>query len=301
MGDFSLENKNKDEGNFAQLDYLLRYSIVSYAYSATLWVEMQNPKARKTPSKGLLALAPSYEGKNKTEERNNDWKILRENLSQLQGAEAEVKALQKRFKGSFLFGEQAGEKQFRELSAHYSILHLAMHGVVNSHNTAYSDLFFTDSSDSLHDDILFAYEIPSLTLSAELVVLSACETGFGKYQNGEGVMSLGRGFMYAGVPALVMTLWEVNDLSAERLMGSFYAYLAEGWPKDKALQQAKLDFIDKSDAIAAHPYFWSNFILLGNANPIEFLPQKSSLLPWVLGTGLLLLLLLGLWWKSKQK
>jgi hypothetical protein len=101
------------------------------------------------------------------------------------------------------------------------------------------------------------------------VVLSACEAGTGKYQRGEGVMSIGRGFMYAGVPSVVMTLWKLNDQSAAELIGNFYKNLAKGMQKDKALQQAKIQYLEASNNNTAHPALWACLMQLGDYSPVK--------------------------------
>lgn len=277
------ELPNEQGADFRKPDYLIKHAKVAYAYSATLWLENISQKKATKPKFAVLAIAPEYQNKkNKSMRGDRDWKKIRENLGNLDGAAAEVQWLQKNYTGLFLFGKDASETAFRKEAPDYAILHLAMHGVVNKDNSSYSGLFFTETNEEAQDDILFAYEIPALSLAAELVVLSACQTGFGKYQNGEGVVSLGRSFMYAGSPALLMTLWEVNDQTARYLMQQFYVHLEKGETKDEALQNAKIDYLNNSDGSAAHPYFWSNFVLLGDAKPIQYLkPASSGIWGWV--------------------
>ena len=94
---------------------------------------------------------------------------------------------------------------------------------------------------------MYAHEIYQLDLNADLVVLSACETGYGKFNQGEGVMSLARSFMYAGTPSLVVSLWQVNDQSTAIIMQLFYEKLEKGMPKDIALRQAKLEYLKNAE------------------------------------------------------
>jgi len=152
-----------------------------------------------------------------------------------------------------------------------------------------SSLAFTENQDSLEDNFLQAYETSRMKLNANLVVLSACETGYGKFEQGEGIISLARSFMYAGVPSLVVSLWQVNDASTAAIMTSFYQNLADGMDKSVALQQAKFTYIKSASGIMAHPAFWSPFIQLGNSSPIN-LATKKSWLPWGIGGGVLILI-----------
>jgi CHAT domain-containing protein len=130
-----------------------------------------------------------------------------------------------------------------------------------------------------------------MELNADLVVLSACETGYGRFETGNGIASLARAFMYAGVPALVVSLWQVNDQSTSIIMQNFYKHLANGKTKSAALRQAKLDYIKLVDnPIAAHPAFWSPFILIGDESPVQ-LQRKGAgnWLWWAVGGGALAL------------
>ena len=108
--------------------------------------------------------------------------------------------------------------------------------------------------------MLSAYEIFNLKLRADLVVLSACETGLGKEVKGEGLMSLTRAFMYAGTPSVVVSLWNVNDESAADLMIRFYRNLKTArMSKAEALRQAQLETINDN----GFPFFWAPFVLVG--------------------------------------
>ena len=100
-----------------------------------------------------------------------------------------------------------------------------------------------------------------MKLQADLVVLSACETGLGKEVKGEGLMSLMRAFMYAGASSVVISLWNVNDESASDLMIRFYRNLKTGMSKGEALRQAQLETINDN----GFPFFWAPFILVGKS------------------------------------
>jgi hypothetical protein len=99
-------------------------------------------------------------------------------------------------------------------------------------------------------------------------VLSACNTGTGKLERGEGIISLARGFFYSGIPSVVMTLWEIEDHSSADLITLFYENLKKGMTKDVAMQQAKLDYLQGSDQLHSHPYFWAGFVVIGKTEPL---------------------------------
>jgi CHAT domain-containing protein len=122
-------------------------------------------------------------------------------------------------------------------------------------------------------------KIYNLKLNAEMAVLSACNSGTGKMQKGEGMMSLARGFIYAGCPSIVMTLWQVTDKSSSELMTSFYRYLKKGKSKQEAMRLAKIDYLEQADDLTSNPYFWSGFVVLGDSHPIY---KKSGFTYWMI-------------------
>jgi CHAT domain-containing protein/tetratricopeptide (TPR) repeat protein len=290
----SLSNKQKTS-DFTSLDYLIKDYIINYQYSTSLMLYF-HPQLSNNGK--VLAMAASYDLSDE-EIKNISLKDtragnLRSSLNPIPGTKKEVETLQKSFHGKFLVDKEANETAFKSLaqSHDFSIIHMAMHGIVNKRNPEYSCMALTkEPKDSLVDDLLYAYEINLLDLQANLVVLSACETGYGKYERGEGVMSIGRGFMYAGVPSLVMTLWPLSDGSGPFLIEKLYQGLADGLHKDQALRQAKLAWLQSTGKKTAHPFFWASFITLGDNSPIYVAEQSFFKDNWmyfligVLGLG----------------
>jgi CHAT domain-containing protein len=144
-----------------------------------------------------------------------------------------------------------------ERQPHYSGLILSLPQALRNQPSAISYQL------SAEDGLLQVYEIFNLKLNAELVVLSACRTGLGKEVKGEGLIGLTRAFMYAGAPSMVASLWQVADRSTADLMVTFYQQLNQDRDKADALRQAKLKVIEAGRY--AHPYYWSPFILVGEA------------------------------------
>ncbi|MBQ0740050.1 CHAT domain-containing protein, partial [Aquimarina celericrescens] len=125
-------------------------------------------------------------------------------------------------------------KNFKKKANAYSILHLALHGEVDNERPENSKLYFTKSTDTMEDNMLYSHELFALDIPAELTVLSACNTGAGKIARGEGIMSLGTAFQYAGTKSLVLTSWEVSDQTTPEIMQYFYTNLKSGMNKAKA-------------------------------------------------------------------
>lgn len=268
---------------YTSLAYLLNDFSIQYNYSASLFKESQTNSEARINNGKLLAMAAEYGGDSIPTNRAAHLKRLRKALNPIPATLAEVENLEKAaFLGDFHLGKEANEALFKTKANEYSIIHLAMHGLLDKKNPILSSLAFTENGDSLNDNFLQAYEISNMELNADLVVLSACETGYGKFQQGEGVISLARSFMYAGVPALVVSLWAVNDASTSQLMQNFYTNLGTGMDKSEALRQAKLVYLKNAKGIAAHPAFWSPFVLLGDASPVA-LKTKGGWFWWMIG------------------
>jgi len=146
----------------------------------------------------------------------------------------------------------------------YRVIHFATHGLLNSEHPELSGLVLSlvDATGKPQDGFLRLHEIYNLKLNADLVVLSACQTGLGKQIKGEGLVGLTRGFMYAGTPRIVASLWQVNDLATAELMKHFYRGLfKEGLRPAAALRAAQLEMMKQKRW--ASPYFWGAFILQG--------------------------------------
>jgi CHAT domain-containing protein len=165
--------------------------------------------------------------------------------------------------------EMANENWFKKNAQNYNILHLAMHALIDDEDPLRSKLLFSQTNDSTEDGFLNAYELYNMKINADLVVLSACNTGYGKLVKGEGVMSLSRAFMYAGCPSIVMSLWKAEDKSTASIMVNFFRHIKQGEFKDEALRNSKLNFIQNADPLTAHPFFWANFVVVGDNSPID--------------------------------
>ena len=128
-----------------------------------------------------------------------------------------------------------------------------------------------------------------MNLNCDLVTLSACNTGSGKYFEGEGIFSLGRAFLMAGSKSVLTSLWEVSDQSTSVIMASFYRYLKKGNNKPEALRRAKLAYLKNADALTAHPYYWAGFVYMGTPDAVY---RSNKLYYWLVGGFLFLILLI---------
>jgi CHAT domain-containing protein/tetratricopeptide (TPR) repeat protein len=248
---------------YKNLPYLINLSDISYAGSASLLYE-KNISFKKATG-DLLAFAPGYKtgiaGTSGIDATRGGKVFL-----PLKNAVEEVQKIKNIMGGDAYIGNTATLRNFMENSAKYDVLHLAMHTLIDDQNPMYSELVFDAGKND--NGLLHTYDLYDMQIKARLIVLSACETGFGKIAKGEGMLCLARGFLYAGCPSLIMTLWKIDDSSGSELMTDFYKYLLQGNSKGAALRQSKLDYINKADEMSSSPYYWAGYINYGNHEPL---------------------------------
>ncbi|MEM6643615.1 MAG: CHAT domain-containing protein, partial [Bacteroidota bacterium] len=233
--------------------FLLQNYRVSYDYSATLLLNRK--KEDETESPQILLMAP-------VEFDNQDV-----NLGSLPGTREEIEEIALLFRGNnhkaaLKIGPAASESNLKNIPPEpYQFLHLATHGVVNEFSPALSRIFLTGGEDE--DGSLYTGEIYNLKIDADLVTLSACETGLGKESKGEGIVGLSRALQYAGANNIIVSLWQVGDQSTSDLMIEFYKYYLHNTHHgyNTALRQAKLSLLNSQSYQS--PYYWAPFILVG--------------------------------------
>lgn len=223
--------------------YLIQDVPVYYYGSASL---MQFTRAKaQAKSSTLLALG------------NPD---LHDPALNLRYAEREVRGIAELFPDAHLVtGEDATEARSRTESPKHRLLHFATHAELDEVDPLGSALRLTPSSGE--DGRLDVQEIFGLTLQADLIVLSACETGLGTLKRGDEITGFTRAFIYAGTPSIITTLWQVNDRASYELMTAFYRNLNAGQSKVDALRQAQLATLQRYP----HPYYWAAYQLTGEA------------------------------------
>lgn len=166
-------------------------------------------------------------------------------------------------KSAFDFTASRNTATSKDLSQ-YNIIHFATHGILNSKHPELSGIVLSlfDDKGMPQNGFLRLHDVFNLNLKAELVVLSACKTGLGEEVKGEGLVGLTRGFMYAGSPRVVVSLWSVDDQATSELMKAFYQkMLQQGLKPAAALRTAQLE-IWRTKRYAA-PYYWAAFTLQG--------------------------------------
>jgi len=254
--------EKKDFGNFKSHQYFGTKHQLSYSYSATLLKEWNRPHESKA-DKFLGVFAPSYSDDYSV--RLGSRKLPIKNLKHNQ---EEAINIAESCGGYLYLSEEADVASFQEHAGRYGTLHLAMHSFADEKLEGNSFLAFS-KKEGKTNNLLYLKDLYNLTLNAEMVVLSSCQSGIGTFKSGEGIVSLARGFSYAGAKSIITTLWQINDRLSANLMTQFYDNLKKGMPKDEALQTAKTNFIKTQKERNTHPHFWAGFIPIGNMNAID--------------------------------
>jgi len=239
------------------LEYVLKKYQVSYDYSAT-WM-FKGEKNNNVSTKNFIAYAPSFkEATSIVRSRSCE----AEDLFNLECSEKEVRSINNLLNGETRIGSAANTADFIQEATDYRIIHMATHACVDEENPSFNKIFLTD-------DYLSNADLYNTSLNAELVVLSACNTGSGKLVKGEGVLSLARGFVQAGCRSSIVSRWSVDDCATSEIMQYFYEGLERGEEKDEALRLAKLNYLKEADQFYAHPYYWSAFVGYGDMGAMD--------------------------------
>ncbi len=263
-------------------NYLIEKYAVSYGFSATLWAARKKKGSALTGA-GFLGIAPGFETKNSPSAflsalsrvfRSADstlWRDITVNgktFQSLPHSKEEVNGIasmfrKQKYNAEVFTGAAATEGNLRRKASGKAFIHIATHGIMDNRHPRLSALFFypPDSVNMEDDGVLYAGEAYNLQMNPDLLVLSACESGLGMLAKGEGLLSITRGFFYAGARNIVVSLWKVADKSTSGLMQSFYKYVLQGQSYAGALRRAKLDMLKNP---ATHfPRDWAGFVLIG--------------------------------------
>ena len=278
---------------FQSIDYLISAYEISYHYNLGLWMNEKTSEGNTPVS--FLGFAPVFsENKDHSPTPDNSLNILSgikneeilrsvsidgQQFNTLPYTKFEIDTLQSLFesggyKTESFFYQNASEANFRHEAPNYKFIHIASHGIVDNKNAELTGIVFAPPAEQLkitslndtvsmqNNGILYSRELYTMNIPADLVVLSACETGLGKFEKGEGIMGLTRGFLYAGVSNIVYSFWKVGDKSTLQFMTSFYKNILDNKSYSSALREAKLEMI--RDPSTAYPLFWGSFALIGN-------------------------------------
>ena len=245
--------------NFVAFDALVTQKTTSKKYSEIPFLVHQNKLAYQTNATFYIKNTP-------TEKQNTIvgfFPIFENTNAELLYSKEEAKALLP-FKALLFMNEKATKANFLKNSSQYSILHLSTHGTSGSFSEPATLVFY--------DDLMLLNELYALqNCHPQLVVLSACETGIGKLQKGEGAMSIARAFQYAGAENILFSLWKINDYASAQLMTNFYEDYAKSNSFFEANYNSKIAYLENSDIANAKksPYYWSAFVYYGAVDSAE--------------------------------
>jgi CHAT domain-containing protein len=169
-------------------------------------------------------------------------------------------------KSVYLMGPNATKTAFEaEPLRNFRVIHFAVHSLTSLRFPERDALVLAKDKQKGDDGLLQVREILNLPLTANLVTLSACDTGVGKLQGEEGITNLVQAFLLAGAKTVVASLWGADDQYTASLMERFYSHLAEGEDKAASLRLAKVDMLQKYGDQAS-PFFWAGFIIVGDGS-----------------------------------
>ncbi len=279
---------------------LLAKHTLSYAFSSLL---IDQPSETVNFRGDFVAFAPEFSETMKQKYREGTTDSLALDASYLTllpqpFSVALVKKYAESFNGIFYTSESANKAQFNSRAGSHKIIHLGTHAESNNISPSLSRLIFAKdiSAANREDNFLYTHEIYNQDLTSQLAILTACETGKPTYQPGEGMISLAHAFTYAGSQSILTSLWKIDEQSSAKIMGLFYDNLADGIPKDRALQLAKQSYLATAKGRTRAPIYWGGLVIMGNTEAIQF-DRRTSL--WVWAVPLLLLLGIAFFYRSR--
>ena len=255
---------NEESNDYQDLPYLIKKYNISYDNSATLYTQRKKEiDAYQSETDDILLVAP-------VNFKDSNYGNLNARLSDLPGTKTEVNEIKYLFMSkdhdiTALTQIGATEQNFRQQDLNrYKYVHFATHGMVDEAKPELSRIFLSPQENGNEDGSLYSGEIYNIDIHADLVCLSACQTGLGKLSKGEGIIGLSRALLYAGAENLIVSLWTVSDSSTSELMIDFYnnhLYSNHYNTFNGALRKAKLKLIN--DGKFSKPYYWAPFVLIG--------------------------------------
>lgn len=282
----TLCNDDNYSEDLSALNYLIKDYSITYNHTATLWLNSKEKEQFQSATQdNFIGFAPVFDPKiNNGFIVSNEWikdttntELASRSISNdfnhfnsLPYSENEVESIvklfsKKRKEAKGFFYKEANEENFKHNIQNFKYIHIASHSFTNDLYPNLSGIAFSqpDTSDFYNEDgILYAGETYNLNLpKADLITLSSCKSGLGKLIQGEGFLSLSRGFLYSGTPNIIFSLWNVKDEPTKDLMIDFYKQVLRGTDYASALREAKIQLINNPKT--ASPKYWGAWILVG--------------------------------------
>lgn len=263
--------------------WLVQDYRISYVPSITSFREILQRKKGNDRKKDILAFGNPYFGEyerteisyaaSSLDDTRNDFHLNPLRYSQMEVDK--IAALFKKNRRDVYTGDEATETSLKRAALmDYKIIHFATHALIDNRNPARSSIVLSLRDPSLEDGFLQMREVFDLKMDADLVVLSACQTGLGQFIKGEGIEGINRAFFFAGASSVLMSLWTVNDQASYQFMQRFYTHLRSSDSIVDALRRSKTEMIN-SEALS-HPFYWAGFVVSGKADNVLFFSGRSK-------------------------
>ncbi|UOY05820.1 CHAT domain-containing protein [Muricauda sp. SCSIO 64092] len=245
--------------------------IEDYAFTYAYATQLLGRKGDngEIPPEDYMGFAASYSNSLSTKLRFRKRFFGEEVLSPLSLSKKEVEQASKIFGGKTFLDDGASLENFYNNANNARILHLSLHGLVDTDDPSRSCIIFDDTKKEF---LLSPPDLYKNRLGADLVLLSACHSANGKIYNGEGVQGMSKAFLLAGSQNVLSSLWNASESSSLGITHSFLTYVKQGVPFDLALQKAKLNYLKEVTPSQRHPYYWANFVLVGKVGPATRFP-----------------------------
>ncbi|MFO7658494.1 MAG: CHAT domain-containing tetratricopeptide repeat protein [Bacteroidales bacterium] len=269
--------------DFSRQDYLIKKYGIKYHYSAGLWTAVK--PERNDAGSGLIAFAPVFQDENRVDAIQDNISMKENDIARISYRDTlfpalpysltEIDSITRICSDHYIDTKvytfkNATKSNLKQNLSYYKYIHIATHGFSDVQQASNFGLIFAFGNEqkakdgflnSEYDHILYAHELYPLTINAHLVVLSACETGAGKIEEGEGLISLARGFLSAGAENVLFSYWKVGDKNTLNVMTGFYRNIFDSQDACQALRKAKLEMIGKPET--SYPLTWGGFSLIG--------------------------------------
>ncbi|MFC4738651.1 CHAT domain-containing protein [Flavobacterium ponti] len=271
--------------NFVSFDALVTQKTTSKNYSKVPFLVFQNKLAYQTNATFYIENIPR--------EKQNTivgfFPVFENTNAELMYSKEEAKALQS-LKAKLFMNENASKENFIKNCSKYNILHVSTHGTSGTFNEPATLVFY--------DELLLIQELYALeNCHPQLVVLSACETGIGKLQKGEGAISIARAFQYAGAENILFSLWKINDYATAQLMTNFYKNFEKTNSFFESNYLSKMDYLQNEEISNAKksPYYWSSFVYYGSIDV-----EENNYFYYLLFGGILIIILLLIYGRNSR-
>ena len=262
--------------NISKWPFMIKQNDISYAFS--IKTLLFNPKPSN--SSAFTAIFVTHEQGNKTP---------------LAAIKQEAELISAQIKGNYLYNEALTTSSFEKWFEQSKVLHIGTHAYLSGPNK--------EPTLDFGKEKMYLFELSAKQHAPSLVVLSACRTADGLLANGEGIISLSRGFNAIGTMATIASLWNVNDKAGALITADFYKFLNKGYNASEALRQAKLNWLnsEKSSTALLLPYYWDSLIYMGKDQQIQLTTSRYPI--WMMLTialGVIVLTIIGIKYLKKQ-